>query len=287
MTSLAFDYERPDNVDEAVTLLGSSGSVLLAGGQSLVPLLNRRAVTPRLVVDISRIAELRKIEWDENLLRIGAAVRLGELEKSEALAHFPLLAEAIASTASPAIRNRATLVGNLVRANAMSELSVVCVALDANVVIRGQSGLRSLPAAEFFLGHHSSAVGRGEMVLRLEIPRSKAIATGAAFSEIASRAGAPPLVCVAASIEADAMGIITAARIIAGGITGKPSRCAATEAALIGQSAATAAQRIVPENLVPAGELRDAGYALEVLPVVIARAVARASAQLPSSATEN
>jgi CO/xanthine dehydrogenase FAD-binding subunit len=277
MTATAFEYERPDSAARAMELLAAPGAMVLAGGQSLIPLLNRRLVTPKRLVDISRIAELRKIELDDEMLRIGAAVRLAAIEKSPALVHFPLLAEAIASTGSPAIRNRATLIGNLVRANAMSELTVACVALNAGVVIGRQGTTRVMPASEFFLNHHSSAVGGGEIVLRLDIPRPKASQAGSAFCEIAARAGAPPLVCVAVQLEADAKGFITAARVVAGGIAGKPVPCANTEAALIGQPAAGAATHIASETLTPSPELPHASYALDVLPVVIERALTRAA----------
>jgi CO/xanthine dehydrogenase FAD-binding subunit len=275
MTSLPFDYERPDSLKQALSLIADQGSVVLAGGQSLVPLLNRRVVTPKRIVDITRIPDLKKIELGDDVMRIGAIVRLADIEK-HALAHFPLLAEAIASTASPAIRNRATLIGNLVRASAMSELAVVCVALGARLVIGQKGGTRSSAVADFLVGHHSSGVREGEMVLYAEIPRPKG-PTGAAFSEIASRAGAPPLICVASYLEADAEGVIVRARIVAGGIAGKPTRCAKSEAALIGQALADVAGCLVAEDITFAPELPHAAYALEVLPVVMSRAVARAA----------
>jgi aerobic carbon-monoxide dehydrogenase medium subunit len=280
MTSLAFDYERPATVAAAMALLAEPGSIVLAGGQSLVPLLNRRAVTPKRVVDISRIHELRELALDADALRIGAAVRLAEIERSPALAHFPLLAEVIASTGSPPIRNRATLVGNLVRANAMSELTVACVALNASLVVGSQGTTRSVPAEAFFLGHHASAVGPGEIVLRVEIPLSRSAFIGAAFSEISTRAGATPIVCVAASVDVDKNRLITAARIVAGGVAARPIRCLKSEAALFGTPCAEAAQQVVDEDIAPATELRNAAYAAEVLPVIIKRAVSRACARI-------
>jgi aerobic carbon-monoxide dehydrogenase medium subunit len=282
MTSQAFDYTRPDSIDDALSLLATPGSVVLAGGQSLVPLLNRRAVTPSRLVDITRLAELRKIELDGDVLRIGAAVRLAAIEKDLALVHFPLVAEAIASTASPAIRNRATLIGNLMRANAMSELAVVCVALGARLFIGRKGARRSISVADFLVGHHARAVDAGEMVLHLEIPRPLA-ASGTAFEEISARAGATPLICVAAVIEVDAKGVISKAHIVAGGIAGRPVHCAKSEAALTGQPLTGAAQRVVAEDVAPAAELPQAAYALEVLPVVMGRAVARATQAIASA----
>jgi aerobic carbon-monoxide dehydrogenase medium subunit len=275
MTSLAFDYVRPESVEEALGLVAARGSVVLAGGQSLVPLLNRRLVRPERVIDITRIATLRTIEPSADSLQIGAAVRLAEIERHPALTRLPLLAEAIASTASPAIRNRATLVGNLVRANAMSELCVVCVALDARLVIGQSRSTRTIAVTDFLKGHHASAVDACEIVLRLEIPWPTG-SSGAAFAEIAARAGTVPLVSVAAIVEADASGVITKARIVAGGISGKPIRCTNCEAALTGRSVTAAVGAIVTEAITPEKALPEAAYALDVLPVVISRAVARA-----------
>jgi len=281
-----FDYAAPETLDEALELLGSAGAEAraLAGGQSLIPLLNSRSTTPRCIVDISRIAELRQIEMDGAVVRVGAAVRLAEIEKNALVANFPLLAEAIASTASPAIRNRATLVGNLVWASPQSELPVAVVALDATLVIEGKGIPRRIAAADFFLGPRCPAIGDGEIVVRVEFPRRASMPSASAFCEIGPRAGAPPLVCVAIRLELDNDGVIAAASVVAGGITGRPSRCTNTEAALIGHTAATATGGPATEDLVPLPDLSSANYALEVLPIVIDRAVTRAVSALPPPA---
>jgi carbon-monoxide dehydrogenase medium subunit len=287
MTSSAFEYEKPTSIQQAIGLLAVPGSVVLAGGQSLIPLLNRRNIAPKTVIDISQIPELRKIGLDDAFLRIGAAARLSEILKSPALAEFPLLSEALMSTANPTIRNRATLVGNLVRANPFSELTVAVVALDAQIVIGGNGKTRKIAASDFFVGPHVSAIGEGEIVITVEFPRPKAALMGCSFSEIMVRASAPPLICVAARIEADAQGKITDACLVVGGITGRPARCVNFEAVLKGASVeAAAASQIPTENLVALPELSSADYALGVLPVVLERAVARAIsllAQVPKS----
>lgn len=277
MTSSAFAYEKPTDIAQAIALLAIPGSIALAGGHSLIPLLNRRSLRPTTVVDISRIPELRQIGLDHALFRIGAAASLSDIQKSPALAEFPLLSEALMSTANPTIRNRATLVGNLVRANPFSELAVAVVALDAQIVICGSGKTRKIAASDFFIGPHVSAIGEGDIVIAVEFPRPKAALIGCSFSEVTARASAPPLICVAARIEADAQGKITDARLVAGGITGRPARCVNLEAALKGIAADTAAAIQIPtENLVALPELLSADYALDVLPVVLERAVARA-----------
>jgi carbon-monoxide dehydrogenase medium subunit len=277
MTSSAFDYEKPTNIQQAIALLSVPRAVALAGGQSLIPLLNRRSIAPKTVVDISQIPELRKIGLDHAFFQIGAAARLSEIQRSPALAEFPLLSEALMSTANPTIRNRATLVGNLVRANPFSELSIAVVALDAQIVIGGVGKTRKIAASDFFVGPYVSAIGEGEIVIAVEFPRPKGALMGCSFSEITARASAPPLICVAARIGADAQAIITDAYLVVGGITGRPARCVNLEAALKGASVqAAAASQIPTENLVASPELSSSDYALGVLPVVLERAVARA-----------
>lgn len=287
MTLSAFAYEKPTSIEQAIALLAVPGSVALAGGHSLIPLLNGRDISPTTVIDISQISELRQIGLDAACLRIGAAARLSEILKSDALAEFPLLSEALMSTANPTIRNRATLVGNLVRANPFSELAVAVVALDARIVIGRNGETRVMAASDFIIGPHVSAIGAGDIVIAVEFPRPKAAMLGCAFSEITVRASAPPLICVAARIEADAQSTITDACLVVGGITGRPARCVKFEAVLKGGSVeAAAAHQIPAEGLVALPELPSATYAFEVLPVVLKRAVARAIsvlAQIPKS----
>ena len=285
MRPATFDYIRPNTIEEALGLLAREGTVALAGGQSLVPLLADRSVAPALVIDIGRIADLRGIERTSRGLRIGAAARLAEIAASPFIQDLPLLAEAIASVATPAVRNRATLVGNLVRASPNSELPVAVVALDACLVLQRPGSERTLSAADFFLGPHRVAVGSGEMVVAVLFPASDTARTGDAFVEVAVRASAPPLACVAARLYADAAGVITRARLVAGGVTGVPARCEAAEAALIGWSAVDLPAWIgsVTAALPPSPVLPDAPYAAEVLPVLLRRAVTLAASRLEIS----
>ena len=282
MKPAAFAYARPDTVEDALTLLAGDGAVALAGGQSLIPLLIDRSFTPSLVVDLGRIAALRGIERKPRGLHIGASMRLAAIAASPLVADLPLLAEAIASVATPAIRNRGTLVGNLVRASPNSELPVAVVALDAQLVLGRLGSERELAARDFFLGPHRVAAARGEMVIAVLLPSGDAPQTGSAFVEVAARAGAPPLACVAARLEADSSGLITQARLVAGGITGVPERCEAVEAALIGVRAVEAPDKVAESavSLPPSPVLPDAAYAADVLPVLLRRAVAIAASRL-------
>lgn len=286
MSAITFGLERPETLDAAKQMIATPGAVLLAGGQSLIPLLNQRVVKPNVVVDISRIAELKQINWNGQCLSIGAMVTLSALQNSKAITLFPLLAEGIASTANPPVRNRATLVGNLVRANALGELSTICVALAGQFVLENSSGARIVSADEFFLSHLRSAVQENEIVVRVEFPGLDYTQRGTGFAEITHRAGIPPMVCVAVNLKVDTAGRISNARIAAGGILERPMRCAKSEAAMVGVHYEEAAQAIESEDAQPAAELRYASYAIEVLPIVVRRAMGQAVAAITSSLTK-
>jgi carbon-monoxide dehydrogenase medium subunit len=276
-----FDYARPASVSEALSLLSRAGAMPLAGGQSLVPLLADRSVTADLLVDISRLAELRRVSLTREHLLVGAAASLGSLMTPELATALPLLAAALLSVGSAAIRSRGTLVGNLVRASPNSELPVAVMALGASLVMRNLKGERVLGAQDFFLGPHRTALEAGELVTELRIPLSAAGRTTAAFAEIAAPAGAPPLCCVAVHLQTDASSLVGEARIVAGGVTGIPARCPEHEACIVGHPLHEAPARLanVLTSLQPSPELPEAAYALDVLPVLIRRAVSRAMAQ--------
>jgi len=288
MTLPDFAYVRPDTVEQALALLAEDGAMALAGGQSLVALLAERQVAPRTLVDLGRLAELRHLETQADCLWVGAGVSLATLAAAASVP--PLLREAIASVGSPPVRNRATLAGNLIRANPTSELPVAAVALGARLVLCGPAGRREVPADGFFLAPYITALVAGELVLGVSLPHSPAPCTGSAFAEIALRAGAPPLIAVAACIETDQTGIVTAARLVAGGITGVPQRCPRAEAALLGRPVAEAVSALAgaaQDRFVPSPELEHAAYAGEVLPVVLRRAVTAAAARASGNGADS
>lgn len=254
----------------------------LAGGQSLVPLLADCSVTADLLVDISRLAELRRVHLTPEYLSIGAAATLGSLMTTAFATAFPLLAEALLSVGSAAIRSRGTLVGNLVRGSPNSELPVAVVALGASLVVRSLKGERMCEAHDFFLGPHRPALGPGELVTELRIPLGAAGRTAGAFAEVSAPAGAPPLCCVAVHLQTDASSLVGEARIVAGGVTGVPARCPEHEMSVVGHPVSEVPARLanVAASLQPSHELLEAAYALDVLPVLIRRAASRAIAQL-------
>ncbi|HET6839735.1 MAG TPA: xanthine dehydrogenase family protein subunit M [Bradyrhizobium sp.] len=173
MKASAFGYARATSVVNALELLVAHGdkAKVLAGGQSLMPAMNLRLISPELVVDIGELAELRGVAVKGDVLRIGALTRHADLAKSPEIArHVPLLIEAIAHVAHPAIRNRGTLGGSLAHADPASELPACMVALDATIVVRGQAGERRIAASDFFTGIFETALSAQELLIAVELP---------------------------------------------------------------------------------------------------------------------
>jgi carbon-monoxide dehydrogenase medium subunit len=175
MKASAFDYARATSVAEAVQLLVVHGdkAKVLSGGQSLMPAMNLRLISPDLIVDIGDLSELRGISVRDDHLSIGALTRHVEFLKSpDIAAHAPLLTEATAHVAHPAVRNRGTIGGSLAHADPASELPACMVALDATIVVRGPAGERRMAAQEFFTGIYQTALSPQELLTSVELPRT-------------------------------------------------------------------------------------------------------------------
>lgn len=173
MKAAAFAYARATSVVNALDLLEAHGdrAKVLSGGQSLMPAMNLRLISPEFVVDIGEIAELRGIAVTGDIVRIGALTRHVELQSSpEIAAHAPLLTEAIAHVAHPAIRNRGTIGGSLAHADPASELPACMVALNATIIIRGKAGERRVAATDFFTGIYETALSAQELLVAVELP---------------------------------------------------------------------------------------------------------------------
>ena len=173
MKAAAFSYARATSVVNALELLVAHGdrAKVLSGGQSLMPAMNLRLISPELIVDIGELAELRGIAVSGDALTIGALSRHVDLLRSpEVAAHAPLLTDAIVHVAHPAIRNRGTIGGSLAHADPASELPACMVALNATIIIRGQAGERRMAAENFFTGIYETALSPQELLIAVELP---------------------------------------------------------------------------------------------------------------------
>jgi carbon-monoxide dehydrogenase medium subunit len=173
MKASPFAYARATSVDDALQLLAShgQGAKVLAGGQSLMPAMNLRLVSPDIVVDIGGLSELKGTAVHGQTLRIGALTRHVDLLRSSNIAtHAPLLADAVARVAHPAIRNRGTIGGSLAHADPAAELPACMLALDATIVARGSRGERRIAAADFVTGIFETALAADELLVAIEVP---------------------------------------------------------------------------------------------------------------------
>ena len=231
-----FEYHAPETVNEALALLTQHGdeAKALAGGQSLIPVLNFRLARPAVLVDLNRIDALRGIEANGSLT-IRAMTRQREAERSAAIAQrAPLLTEALGWVAHPQIRTRGTIGGSVAHADPAAELPAVMLALDARFRLRRGSTERTLRADEFFTGLFTTALAVDELLVAIEIP-APAPRTGSAFVEVARRHGDFALVGVAAMVELDDSGLCRAVRLAYVNAGPGPFRSAGAERALQGQ----------------------------------------------------
>jgi carbon-monoxide dehydrogenase medium subunit len=184
-----FEYERATSVDGALATLGRvAGARVIAGGHSLLPMMKLRLASPEYLVDINDLHELDFIREDGEELVIGALTRHAELLENERLATaFPMFRDAERVIADPVVRNRGTIGGSLCQADAAEDLSAVCVAARARVLIRGADGERSVPMSEFHLGPWTTAVGAGEMLTEIRLPLQPG--AGSAHVKVERRAG--------------------------------------------------------------------------------------------------
>src|ERR1044072_8262653 len=200
MKASAFAYARATSVANALELLTAhgEGAKVLSGGQSLLPAMNLRLLSPELIIDIGELDELRGIEVKEGVVPIGALTRHADLLKSpEIAAHAPLLTDAIAHVAHPAIRNRGTIGGSLAHADPASELPACMLTLGAIMIARGPNGERRIAADEFFTGIYETALGPQELLVAVEFPVVPKSSTHF-FHEFARRHGDYPIVGLAA-----------------------------------------------------------------------------------------
>ena len=237
MKPAAFDYVIADSIDMAVASLAEGGgdAKIIAGGQSLVPMLNFRLLRPSVLIDINRIGDLAFIEEAGKTIRVGALTRHYQLETSPVIArHLPVLASAMTHVAHLAIRNRGTIGGSLSHADPAAELPMMALLLDAELHIASASGKRTIAARDFFVGALTVDLARDDIVTEIVLPKLPP-KTGWGFEEVARRSGDFALAAVAATLTLSA-GVISQARIALTGVGATPVRAAEAEVLLVGQA---------------------------------------------------
>jgi CO/xanthine dehydrogenase FAD-binding subunit/aerobic-type carbon monoxide dehydrogenase small subunit (CoxS/CutS family) len=274
----AFRYARPDSLAEALDWLAEHGDDArpLAGGQSLVPMLNLRLAAPAVVIDLNGLPDLDRIEAAGGTLLVGALTRQRTLELSPEAAAIGALADGLPLVGHVATRNRGTVGGSVAHADPAAELPLALLALHGSVVVEGRGGRREIPADELFAGFLTTTLHPGELVVEVRFPLPRA-REASALLEVAQRHGDFPLAAVAVSLLLDADGRVATARLVVGAVADRPLLLPrATEALLAGASTEESG-RVAASEVDPAGSLHaPADYQRHLVGVLVARAVTRA-----------
>lgn len=283
-----FTYHAPATVGEALGLLREYGdrSKVLAGGQSLFPVLSFRLAAPENLIDINRLPGLDTISRNpaDTGWRIPALVRQRQAERSaELAAGAPLLTEALAQVAHPQIRNRGTICGSLAHADSSAEMPAVMLALDARMTIASAAGTRVVGADNFFLFHMTTAVESHELLLAVEFD-DPAPRTYFSFAEFAPRKGDFCLAGVAASATFAADGTVSACRVVAAGVSATPLRLRPVEELITGSAldanVLAAARDAASAAVDPSGDVHaDAAYRRQLTAVLVRRALTTVAAR--------
>lgn len=280
MKPAPFAYHAPDQLDELLTLLGEREREvrLLAGGQSLVPMMNFRLAAPEVLVDLRRVAGLSYVRTTaDGSLAIGAGATQSELLRDPVVrSGWPLLAEGAGYIGHPQIRNRGTVCGSLAHHDPTAELPALAVALGARMVLASSEGTRELDAHDFFLSYYQVALEPGEMLLEVRFPPAPP-AAGWSFKEVARRRGDFALVGIAALVEGDDEGTVSGARLVLCGVGERPFRAVDTEEALLAGASLEEAGRLVSVGVEPVGNMHaSAEYRREAAGALAIRALAEA-----------
>jgi aerobic carbon-monoxide dehydrogenase medium subunit len=235
MIPAAFDYVKASSVDDAVAALvaGGEDAKVLGGGQSLMPVLRLRLNAPSVLVDVSQIDELRTVTDEGGALLIGAGVTTYEVMHHDAIrAGAPLLSSAAGEVADPAIRHRGTFGGSCTHADPAGDLPTIARCLDAEFVVAGPGGRRTVPASEFFVDYFTTAVGPDEVLVAVRVPKLGA-GWGFDYQKFHRTAQAWAIVGAAAAVKVEG-GILTEARVALTNMASTPTRAVSVEAALTG-----------------------------------------------------
>ncbi len=282
MIPSAFDYTAPESLADAITALGSDSEEIkvLAGGQSLLPVLRLRMATPTLIVDIGRIPELTGISDEGDAIVIGAMTTHADVTSSDLVReHAAVLAKATKTVADPQVRHRGTLGGALVHADPAGDLPAPILALDAELVIAGAGGERTVAAADFFEDIFTTVVAEDEILTKIRIP--KHTGWGGHYEKFTRVAQAWSIVGVAAAVKAEG-GTISEAKVALTNMGSTAMRASAVEQALVGQPATAAAIKAAAAQAAdgtnpPSDTNGDSDYRRHLAAVLTGRAVLAAA----------
>jgi aerobic carbon-monoxide dehydrogenase medium subunit len=277
-----FEYYRASTIEEAIALLGQYGpdAKVLAGGQSLLPMMKFRLARPSVLVDLRWVQDLAYVRQVDGTLAFGAMARLSSLESDQTRVRCPILAEAAHHIGHPPIRHQGTVCGSLAHADPAAELPVLALVLDAELIAAGPNGTRLIPARDFFVSMLTTSLGPDEILTEARFPVLRP-ENGWGFSELSRRPGDFALVVAAATLQVGTSGMVADARIALGAVADRAIRCPEAEAALLGQGggkeAFAAAAAVAVEPLEPPSDVHAAGdYRRHLAKILVERALAQA-----------
>jgi carbon-monoxide dehydrogenase medium subunit len=275
-----FDYYRASSVDEAIALRREHGGKFLAGGHSLIPVMNLRLADPGALIDIGRLDSLKGISVEGDRVKIGALTTHAMVAASSDVPRA--LSEAASMIGDPQVRNRGTVGGNVSHADPASDLPTVLTALGASFRVAGAGGMKTIDAADFFTGLFETALGENDLLIGVGVTAEGA-GTGSAYAKLFNPASRYAMVGAAASVTV-ANGSCTAASVAVGGLTAKATACPSVAAALVGK--ALDAETIAAAAAAVANDLGDdiigdmhasADYRRSMAPVFVKRALMKAA----------
>jgi aerobic carbon-monoxide dehydrogenase medium subunit len=284
-----FEYYRATTVEEAITLLNQHGpeAKVLAGGQSLLPMMKFRLARPSVLVDLRWVHELAYVRQADGTVTFGAMARLASLESDQVYALCPILTEAAGHIGHPPIRHQGTVCGSLAHADPAAELPVLALALDADLVATGPHGARVIPAQDFFVALLTTSLGPAELLTEARFPVLRP-ESGWGFGELSRRPGDFAMAAAAVTLQGGVAGTITHARIALGAVADRAIRCPEAEAALLGQrggrAAFEAAAALASAPLTPPSDVHaSSGYRRHLAKLLVERALTQAWQRLTAT----
>jgi len=285
MIPASFDYEAPTTISDAINLLSrNSDAKILAGGQSLIPLMRFRLAEPALLIDINQIPDLSQIREDDGWLKIGTLAREAEIERSELVySRYPLLYDSSRVVADPLVRNLSTLGGNLAHADPANDHPATMIAYGAQVIATGPKGSRTIPIGDFFTSYFSTALAPDEILTEIQIPASNG-RSGGAYRKLERKVGDFATAAVAVQLTLDGGGAVTYAGIGLTNVGDIPIKATDAEHTLMGskpdEAAIAKAADLAAEAAQPTADHRGSvAYKRSLVRTLASRALHQAVAR--------